>query len=106
VSNSNGQILDANSQINIGGLGIIGLQINWDSNGLKDIRFGLDGGAGAATLYGGSINLQIGGMFVYNDFVIVPRIIQFAPDYYDAHINNNPPSPGFGGAGSTDPTHH
>jgi hypothetical protein len=39
-------------------------------------------------------------MFGYNDFVNVPRIIQFAPSYYDAHIANNP-NYGFSGGGDS-----
>lgn len=51
------------------------------------------------TLAGYSMLAQASAMFAYNDFMNVPRIIQFAPNYYDAHIADNPHY-GHGGAGS------
>jgi hypothetical protein len=61
---NDGKLLEQNSQFNLGGLGL-GLQINWDGNGLKDIRLGVDTGPGLSVGAGAKITVQAGLMYVF-----------------------------------------
>lgn len=62
-TDNNGNLINENYQVNVGSYGI-GLQFNWDSVGLKDVRFGIDTGFGLSTLWGVTENFQLGIMYV------------------------------------------
>gem|GEM_PF-3244944 len=55
------------------------------------------------TLAGANMLLTAAAINAYNEFFIVPRVRQFAPDYYRQHIESRPRDNGSGGGGSTDP---
>ncbi|HYC84601.1 MAG TPA: RHS repeat-associated core domain-containing protein, partial [Chryseosolibacter sp.] len=58
-----GNLIDENYQINVGYSGF-GLQVNWDSNGVKDVRLGMDSGFGFSGYWGLTQNFQMGLMYV------------------------------------------
>jgi len=59
-----GEIIDENYQIIVGYSGF-GVQVNWDSKGLKDIRLGMDSGFGFSAGVGFTQNFQMGLMYVH-----------------------------------------
>ena len=59
-----GNTVGVENSLSVGAFGVVGIQFNWSQDGLKDVRFGLDGGFGGAVGIGGNVNLQIGLIYV------------------------------------------